>query len=94
MLFYLYSRSENAKIGADPTLIGAHKWIYSWQPAVEKYKFELKPVAKNLIDNIWTGDDRIRNQDPLEILQTKFSGTFGIIMYIYIYIYIYITFIV
>ena len=65
---------ENAKIGADPTLTGAHKWISSWTPAVKKYHFELVPVSRNLIDNIWKDDSRERNKDPLEILDIKFSG--------------------
>ena len=55
-------------------MIGAHKWISSWQPAVEKYQFELVPVSTNLIDNIWKDDSRIRNQEPLEILDIEFSG--------------------
>lgn len=67
-------RPENAKIAADPTLIGAHKWISQWQPAVEKYRFQLIPKVQNPIDKIWTGNDRVRNQDPLEILDIEFSG--------------------
>ena len=69
-------RSENSKIGADPTLSGAHKWLQSWQPAVEQYNFELIPVTQNPIDNIWKGIDRVRNQEPLEILDIEFAGTF------------------
>ena len=67
-------RPEDAKIGADPTLIGAHKWLYSWETAVKKHRFQLIPLVKNLIDLIWTGDGRIQNQDPLEILNVEFAG--------------------
>ena len=67
-------RPEDAKIGADPTLIGAHKWLYSWETAVKKHRFQLLPLVKNLIDLIWTGDGRIQNQDPLEILNVEFAG--------------------
>ena len=67
-------RPEDAKIGADPTLIGAHKWLYSWETAVKKHRFQLIPLLKNLIDFIWTGDGRIQNQDPLEILDVQFAG--------------------
>ena len=67
-------RPEDAKIGADPTLIGAHKWLYSWETAVKKHRFQLIPLVKNLIDIIWTGDGRIQNQDPLEILNVEFAG--------------------
>ena len=67
-------RPEDAKIGADPTLIGAHKWLYSWETAVKKHRFQLIPLVKNLIDLIWTGDGRIQNQDPLEILDVQFAG--------------------
>ena len=56
-------------------MIGAHKWISQWQPAVEKYRFQLIPVTENPIDRIWTGNDRVRNQDPLEILDIGFTGT-------------------
>ena len=73
--FYIdHFRPENAKIGADPTLIGAHKWLYSWETAVKKHRFQLIPLLKNLIDFIWTGDGRIQNQDPLEILDVQFAG--------------------
>ena len=67
-------RPEDAKIGADPTLIGAHKWLYSWETAVKKHRFQLLPLVKNLIDLIWTGDGRIQNQDPSEILDIEFAG--------------------
>ena len=67
-------RPEDAKIGADPTLIGAHKWLYSWETAVKKHRFQLLPLVKNLIDLIWTGDGRVQNQDPLEILDIEFAG--------------------
>ena len=73
--FYIdHFRPENAKIGADPTLIGAHKWLYSWETAVKNHRFQLIPLVKNLIDIIWTGDGRIQNQDPLEILNVEFAG--------------------
>ena len=74
MFVYSYQRPQNAKIGADPTLTGAHRWISSWKPAVEKHNFEFVPVSRNLIDNIWKDDSRKRNYDPLEVLDIKFSG--------------------
>ena len=73
--FYIdHFRPEGAKIGADPTLIGAHKWLYSWETAVKKHRFQLIPLLINLIDMVWTGDERIQNQDPLEILNVEFAG--------------------
>ena len=73
-LYIDHFRPENAKIGADPTLIGAHKWLYSWETAVKKHRCQLIPLVKNLIDIIWTGDGRGQNQDPLEILNGEFAG--------------------
>ena len=67
-------RPEDAKIGADPTLIGAHKWLYSWETAVKKHRFQLIPLLINLIDFVWTGEGRIHNQEPLEILNVEFAG--------------------
>ena len=54
--------------------MGAHKWINYWKPAVEKLEFDLMPIERNLIDEIWLGEDRKRNQEPLEILPLEFSG--------------------
>ena len=55
-------------------MIGAHKWISSWEPAVKSHGYVLNALDKNPIDDIWVGEDRKRNQDPLEIHPLEFAG--------------------
>lgn len=61
-----------SKVGADPSLTGAWTWL-SWKAELEHFHLELVPILNNPLDSIWTNKPE-RNQDPLMVLDVRFTG--------------------
>ena len=47
---------EGNIVGADPSLIGAKRWI-AWQEVLKSHGIILKDEESNLIDQIWTEEN-------------------------------------
>eukprot|EP00094_Tigriopus_californicus_P008031 TCALIF_07731-PA protein Name:"Similar to AMPP Probable Xaa-Pro aminopeptidase P (Tuber melanosporum (strain Mel28))" AED:0.31 eAED:0.31 QI:0/0.83/0.71/1/1/1/7/0/582 len=63
---------SGSKVGADSSLTGAWTWL-TWKAELEHFQLELVPTLNNPLDKIWT-DQPERNQDPLMVLDSRFTG--------------------
>ena len=66
-------RPDGSKVGADPSLTGAHTWL-DWEKQLKSANLVLVPLEVNPIDKVWTTGRPQRSTAPLEIHDVKYAG--------------------